>query len=107
MVVCDNCLDAEPTPAHIFDCLAILATLQEIGVLFSSTNFYVDNVEQSTRTVIWANELISICFIEYTFNTGSVARCAESSDIHEIVDSGKAVYLLPITLTEYPPISQS
>ncbi|GFX60843.1 uncharacterized protein TNCV_1311361 [Trichonephila clavipes] len=52
-------------------------------------------------------ELISICFIEYTFNTRSVARCAESSDVHEIVNSGKTVYLLPMILTEYPPIRQS
>ncbi|GFV44425.1 hypothetical protein TNCV_4736791 [Trichonephila clavipes] len=31
---CDNCLDTELAPAHIFDCPAILAALQEIGVLF-------------------------------------------------------------------------
>ncbi|GFW64695.1 uncharacterized protein TNCV_700981 [Trichonephila clavipes] len=49
---CDNCLDTELTPAHTFDCSAILATLQEIGVLFSSTNLYEDNIEQIARTVI-------------------------------------------------------
>ncbi|GFX42481.1 uncharacterized protein TNCV_1520441 [Trichonephila clavipes] len=49
----NNCLDTELTPAHIFDCPAILAALQEIWVLVSSTNLYVDNIEQITRTVIW------------------------------------------------------
>ncbi|GFX00163.1 hypothetical protein TNCV_296521 [Trichonephila clavipes] len=34
---------------------ATLAALQEIGVLFSSENFYMDNIEQSARTVIWAH----------------------------------------------------
>ncbi|GFV40002.1 hypothetical protein TNCV_4412331 [Trichonephila clavipes] len=43
-----NCLDTELTPVHIFDCPAILAALQEreIGVFFSSTNIYVDSIEQ-------------------------------------------------------------
>ncbi|GFV28149.1 uncharacterized protein TNCV_678371 [Trichonephila clavipes] len=51
---CDNRLDTELIPAHIFDCPAILAALQEreIGVLFSSTNLYVDNIEQIPQTVI-------------------------------------------------------
>ncbi|GFX81799.1 hypothetical protein TNCV_2570001 [Trichonephila clavipes] len=43
---CDNCLDSEQTPAHVFDSPAVLAALQEIGVLFSSTNLYVGNIEQ-------------------------------------------------------------
>ncbi|GFV64282.1 uncharacterized protein TNCV_1150951 [Trichonephila clavipes] len=51
---CDNCLDTELTPTHIFDSPAILAALQEIGVFFSSTNLYVDNIAQSAGTVIWA-----------------------------------------------------
>ncbi|GFU19105.1 uncharacterized protein TNCV_4397081 [Trichonephila clavipes] len=55
---CDNCLDTELTPAHIFDSPAILAALQELGVLFSSTNLYVDNIAQSARTVIWAHETV-------------------------------------------------
>ncbi|GFW27806.1 uncharacterized protein TNCV_766871 [Trichonephila clavipes] len=55
---CDNCLDTELTPAHIFECPAILAALQKIGVLFSSTNLYVDNIEEIARTVIWAQAII-------------------------------------------------
>ncbi|GFX07681.1 uncharacterized protein TNCV_4159501 [Trichonephila clavipes] len=51
---CDNCLDTYLTPAYIFDCLAILDALQEKGVLFSSTNLCVDNIEQIAKTVIWA-----------------------------------------------------
>ncbi|GFW82806.1 uncharacterized protein TNCV_3493761 [Trichonephila clavipes] len=47
---CDNCLDIELTPAHIFDCPAILAAFQEIGILLSSTNLYVDNIKQIART---------------------------------------------------------
>ncbi|GFT37268.1 uncharacterized protein TNCV_1127071 [Trichonephila clavipes] len=47
--------DIEPTPTHIFDCPAILAALQEIGVLFSSTNLYMDNIEHISRTAIWAH----------------------------------------------------
>ncbi|GFT96227.1 uncharacterized protein TNCV_3906691 [Trichonephila clavipes] len=47
---CDNCLDTELTPAHIFDCPAILAALQE------QTNLYVNNIEHIARTVIWAHE---------------------------------------------------
>ncbi|GFU58506.1 uncharacterized protein TNCV_697651 [Trichonephila clavipes] len=35
---CDNCLDTELTSAYIFDCPAILASLQAIGVLSSSIN---------------------------------------------------------------------
>ncbi|GFT60846.1 RNase H domain-containing protein [Trichonephila clavipes] len=52
---CDNCLDTELKPAHIFDSPAILAALKGIGVLFSSINLYVDNIEQIARTVIWAH----------------------------------------------------
>ncbi|GFV39036.1 hypothetical protein TNCV_966011 [Trichonephila clavipes] len=37
------------TPAHIFDCPAILVALKEMGILFSSTNIYVDNIEQTAR----------------------------------------------------------
>ncbi|GFV51069.1 hypothetical protein TNCV_4743461 [Trichonephila clavipes] len=48
--------EIELTPAHIFDCPAILAALQKIGVLFSSTNLYVDNIEEIARTVIRAHE---------------------------------------------------
>ncbi|GFU13756.1 hypothetical protein TNCV_939711 [Trichonephila clavipes] len=51
---CDNCLGAELTPAHIFDFLAVLAFLQKIGVLFSSTDLYMDSIEDIDRTVIWA-----------------------------------------------------
>ncbi|GFX06917.1 hypothetical protein TNCV_1202321 [Trichonephila clavipes] len=47
--------DTELTPAHIFDCPAILAALQEIGVLFLSTNLYLNNIEQIARTVIWTH----------------------------------------------------
>ncbi|GFU93052.1 RNase H domain-containing protein [Trichonephila clavipes] len=31
---CDNCLDIELTPAHIFDCPSILVAVQEIGYWF-------------------------------------------------------------------------
>ncbi|PRD22890.1 UNVERIFIED_CONTAM: hypothetical protein NCL1_47888 [Trichonephila clavipes] len=55
---CDNCPDTELTPAHIFVCPAILAALQEIVVLFSSTKLYVDNIQLSARTVIWAHGTI-------------------------------------------------
>ncbi|GFW22275.1 uncharacterized protein TNCV_1430291 [Trichonephila clavipes] len=55
---CDNCLDTERTSAHIFDCPAILVALQKIGVLFSSTNFYVNNIEETARTVIWVHGTI-------------------------------------------------
>ncbi|GFU17945.1 uncharacterized protein TNCV_318451 [Trichonephila clavipes] len=51
----DNCSNTELIPAPIFDCPAILAVLQEIGVMFSSTNLCVDNIEQIARTVIWAH----------------------------------------------------
>ncbi|GFW66512.1 hypothetical protein TNCV_3840531 [Trichonephila clavipes] len=34
------------TPAHIFNCSATLATLQDIGAWVSSTNLYGDNIEQ-------------------------------------------------------------
>ncbi|GFV56458.1 uncharacterized protein TNCV_4203821 [Trichonephila clavipes] len=54
---CDNYLDTELTPADIFDCPAILAALQKIGVFFLSTNLYADNIEQIARTVIWAHDL--------------------------------------------------
>ncbi|GFW43396.1 hypothetical protein TNCV_2924441 [Trichonephila clavipes] len=57
--------------------------------------------------LVLISNLISICFTEYFFYTGSVARWAESSDVHEIVNSRKTVYLLPMALTEYPPIRQS
>ncbi|GFT27226.1 uncharacterized protein TNCV_5140381 [Trichonephila clavipes] len=52
---CDNCLDTELSPAHTFDCPAILAALQKIEVLFSSTD---DNIEEITRTVIWTHGVI-------------------------------------------------
>ncbi|GFX29416.1 RNase H domain-containing protein [Trichonephila clavipes] len=52
---CDNCLDADLTLADIFDCPAIFAALQEIGVLFSLTNLYGDNIKRIARTVIWAH----------------------------------------------------
>ncbi|GFS80010.1 hypothetical protein TNCV_751251 [Trichonephila clavipes] len=42
----------ELTHGHILDCPAILAAVQEIGFLFSSTNLYVDNIGQIARTVI-------------------------------------------------------
>ncbi|GFS83746.1 hypothetical protein TNCV_610821 [Trichonephila clavipes] len=48
-----NFSDIELTPDHIFDCPAILAGIQEIGVLVSSTNLYMDNIGQIARTVIW------------------------------------------------------
>ncbi|GFV61429.1 uncharacterized protein TNCV_2898041 [Trichonephila clavipes] len=48
----DNCPDIELLPADIFDCPPILAAIQEIGVLFSSTNFYEDDIEQIARTVV-------------------------------------------------------
>ncbi|GFW94639.1 hypothetical protein TNCV_4246791 [Trichonephila clavipes] len=48
-------LDKELKPANIFDCPAILAVLQKIGVLFSSINLYVDNIEEIARTVIWTH----------------------------------------------------
>ncbi|GFX29018.1 RNase H domain-containing protein [Trichonephila clavipes] len=53
---CDKCLDIELTPAHIFDCPSILAALQKKKkkkkVLFSSTNLYVDNIEEIAKTLI-------------------------------------------------------
>ncbi|GFV19373.1 RNase H domain-containing protein [Trichonephila clavipes] len=52
---CGNCLDTELTAAHIFNYPAILATLQEILVLFWSKNLYVDNIEHIAKTVIWAH----------------------------------------------------
>ncbi|GFX53303.1 RNase H domain-containing protein [Trichonephila clavipes] len=52
---CDNSLDTELTPAHIFNCPAIVASLQIIGLLVSSANFYRDNIEQNAGTVIWAH----------------------------------------------------
>ncbi|GFV43939.1 uncharacterized protein TNCV_492641 [Trichonephila clavipes] len=47
---CDNSPDTELTSAHIFDCPAILSALQEIGVLFSLTNLYLDNIEQMAKS---------------------------------------------------------
>ncbi|GFV55454.1 uncharacterized protein TNCV_3776411 [Trichonephila clavipes] len=58
----DNCLDIELTPAYIFGCPAILAALQEIGVIFSSTNLYVDNIEQTFRTVICTHKCYTRAF---------------------------------------------
>ncbi|GFW57723.1 RNase H domain-containing protein [Trichonephila clavipes] len=55
---CDNCLDTELTPVHIFDCTAILAALEAIGDLFSPKNLHVVNIEQTTRAVIWAHGTI-------------------------------------------------
>ncbi|GFS48357.1 uncharacterized protein TNCV_2297121 [Trichonephila clavipes] len=55
---CDNCSNTELTPAHTFDYPAILAALQEIGVLFLSTNLCVDNIEQAAGTVIWTHDAI-------------------------------------------------
>ncbi|GFU85116.1 uncharacterized protein TNCV_1553791 [Trichonephila clavipes] len=55
---CDNCLDTELTPAHIFDYPAILAALQEIGVPFSLTNLSMDSIEEIARTVIWTHGTI-------------------------------------------------
>ncbi|GFW28117.1 hypothetical protein TNCV_2817951 [Trichonephila clavipes] len=52
---CDNCLDAELTPDHAFDCPAILAALQETGIIFLSTNLYVGNIAQIARTDIWVH----------------------------------------------------
>ncbi|GFY11633.1 hypothetical protein TNCV_4231021 [Trichonephila clavipes] len=51
----DNCSNIKLTPAHSFECPAMLAVLQEIGVLFLSKNFYVDSIEQIAKTVIWAH----------------------------------------------------
>ncbi|GFV83315.1 uncharacterized protein TNCV_1900411 [Trichonephila clavipes] len=51
---CDICLDTELTSAHIFDCPDILAALPEIGALFSTTNFYVDNVSQNSHQGPWS-----------------------------------------------------
>ncbi|GFU80534.1 hypothetical protein TNCV_534081 [Trichonephila clavipes] len=50
--------DTELTSAHIFDCPANLAALQEIKDLFSSTNLYVNNIEQIGGTVILAHGTI-------------------------------------------------
>ncbi|GFX09894.1 histone-lysine N-methyltransferase SETMAR [Trichonephila clavipes] len=52
----DSCLDIELIHNHIFDCPVIFAALEEIGVLFSSTNLYADNIAQFSRTVIWAKD---------------------------------------------------
>ncbi|GFU56707.1 uncharacterized protein TNCV_1822361 [Trichonephila clavipes] len=49
---CGNCLDTELTPAHIFDCPTILTALQKIGVHFSSTTLYVDNIEEIARSYL-------------------------------------------------------
>ncbi|GFX32088.1 uncharacterized protein TNCV_4099371 [Trichonephila clavipes] len=76
---CDNCPDTELTPAHIFVCPAILAALQEIVVLFSSTKLYVDNIQQSARTVIWAHAIhqndhqARRIFVEWAQNEMAVA----------------------------------
>ncbi|GFW18997.1 hypothetical protein TNCV_165101 [Trichonephila clavipes] len=51
---CNKCLGEQLTSVDIFDCPAILDALQEIGVLLSSKNLYVDNIEQFARIVIWA-----------------------------------------------------
>ncbi|GFX30057.1 uncharacterized protein TNCV_2617681 [Trichonephila clavipes] len=53
---CDNCLDTELTPVHIFDCPTVLASLQELEVLFSLRNLYGDDIEQIARTVIWTHD---------------------------------------------------
>ncbi|GFX62876.1 hypothetical protein TNCV_3352021 [Trichonephila clavipes] len=45
----DNCSDTELTPVHVFDCSTILVALRQIGVLFPSTNLYVDSIEQIAR----------------------------------------------------------
>ncbi|GFS78510.1 uncharacterized protein TNCV_3147631 [Trichonephila clavipes] len=66
-----NCLDTELTPAHIFDCPAVLAAVQEIGVFFSSTNLYVDNISQIARTVIWVHGGVSIYRVEVQPASGS------------------------------------
>ncbi|GFV01450.1 DUF4817 domain-containing protein [Trichonephila clavipes] len=50
----DNCPNTELTPAHIFDCPAILIALQEMGALFLSTHLYEDNIEQIARIEICA-----------------------------------------------------
>ncbi|GFX44185.1 uncharacterized protein TNCV_4119811 [Trichonephila clavipes] len=75
---CDKCLDK----AYIFDCPAILADLQEIGVMFSTTNLYIDNIEQMARTVshldpwycvIWSRRghdiIFIICYSQVTNNS--------------------------------------
>ncbi|GFW78587.1 uncharacterized protein TNCV_2243871 [Trichonephila clavipes] len=48
---CDNCLEIELIPAHIFDCPAILAALHRN----LSTNLCVGNIEQIARAVIWVH----------------------------------------------------
>ncbi|GFU36057.1 hypothetical protein TNCV_4191551 [Trichonephila clavipes] len=47
--------NAELTPAHIFHRPVILAVPQEIRFLFSSTDLYVVNIEQISRTVAMAH----------------------------------------------------
>ncbi|GFV63008.1 hypothetical protein TNCV_3178001 [Trichonephila clavipes] len=42
-------LDTELTPAYVFHYPIILAALQKTKVLFSSTNLYVDNIEQMPK----------------------------------------------------------
>ncbi|GFX37940.1 DUF4817 domain-containing protein [Trichonephila clavipes] len=55
---CDNCSDTELTSSNIFYCPAILDALKEIRVLLSSTNLYVDNIEQIIKTVIRVHDTI-------------------------------------------------
>ncbi|GFY06491.1 hypothetical protein TNCV_412411 [Trichonephila clavipes] len=55
---CNNCLDIELTPAYIYDYPAILAALQEIQVLFPTTNLYVDNIQQIGKKVILVHGIV-------------------------------------------------
>ncbi|GFV37213.1 hypothetical protein TNCV_1056171 [Trichonephila clavipes] len=62
----------ELTPASIFDCPAISAALQEVRVLFSSTNLYVDNTEQIARAVIWTHGTVPLGPIMDTTSSSSL-----------------------------------
>ncbi|GFV94002.1 uncharacterized protein TNCV_3573551 [Trichonephila clavipes] len=109
---CDNCLHSELTLTHIFDSPAILTALQEIRVLFSSTNLYVDNIEQIARTVIWSCHGYDI-FISssYAFNNNNEHRMDEDQpkntrrkgrpNLRWIEDQKKIFYFLELKIGEH------
>lgn len=50
----------ELTPAHIFDCPAIIADIIKIEFFFSKMNLYVDNIVEITKAVISAHGTIKL-----------------------------------------------
>ncbi|GFX54776.1 hypothetical protein TNCV_2556621 [Trichonephila clavipes] len=55
---CDNFSDIELIPVQTFDYPAIFAAIEKMGVLFSSTNLDVDNIEQTAKTGNWAHGVV-------------------------------------------------